>query len=375
MAVPMGYSWIKMAVLAVLCLRATQCMDKPLLGKGRSADWGKSPATAVSIEDVAKHSSGSVFRDDQVMKRPAVSQVDTEQYFKSIREFSKPSHGLSIDHLNHIAASGNPYWSAVHINSLGEDFEIMSGDLDKLAKAIRNRKLPKDDWREEEAHKVNNDRLLRISQALQTVRDFLQEYIERTLSDWASENKVPKPKIFSDKFLSLKKKTSGAQERELKISAGNMKSLFPKDRLEDALSKLSDWFYLLNRDKDRDFQALHRIYIQTVDQAYKHNMLESKYFKNLIKTDGYASVAARNMFLHFTSSAKNYKNPLFRDSDILLELWYSSPFVNMLKVIDNSPQKAEFLYEIIRADALNFIGTPRHGWVESPAGRSFKGLF
>ncbi|KAI9603737.1 hypothetical protein H4Q26_003336 [Puccinia striiformis f. sp. tritici PST-130] len=286
-------------------------------------------ATAVSIEDVAKHSSGSVFRDDQVMKRPAVSQVDTEQYFKSIREFSKPSHGLSIDRelsiqiyatslrttenfsihtidLNHIAASGNPYWSAVHINSLGEDFEIMSGDLDKLAKAIRNRKLPKDDWREEEAHK----------------------YIERTLSDWASENKVPKPKIFSDKFLSLKKKTSGAQERELKISAGNMKSLFPKDRLEDALSKLSDWFYLLNRDKDRDFQALHRIYIQTVDQAYKHNMLESKYFKNLIK----------QMVMQV----------------LLL---------------------AEFLYEIIRADALNFIGTPRHGWVESPAGRSFKGLF
>ncbi|KAH9465478.1 hypothetical protein Pst134EA_013359 [Puccinia striiformis f. sp. tritici] len=96
MAIPMGYSWIKMTVLAVLYLRATQCMEKSLLGKGSSADLGKSPATAVFIGDVAKHASGSVFRDGQVMKRPTVSRSDAEQYFKSIREFSQPSPGLSI---------------------------------------------------------------------------------------------------------------------------------------------------------------------------------------------------------------------------------------------------------------------------------------
>ncbi|KNE98885.1 hypothetical protein PSTG_07906 [Puccinia striiformis f. sp. tritici PST-78] len=409
MTVPMGYQWIRMILLAALCSRATQCMDKLPLGKGSGPDLGKShistAATAVSIEDVAKHPSGSVFRDGPVMKRPTVSQSDAEQYFKSIREFSQPSPGLSISHLDHIKASGNPYWSAVHINSLAEDFEIMSEDLDNLAKAIETRKLPQDGpWRPKD-HEADKDRLARIAEALKTAHDFLKQYIERTLSHWASENNVPKSTIFSDKFLSLKKNgflshqasedglprpnifsdnflylkkcanTSGGQEKDLKISADTIKHTFPKECLESALSRLSAGFNYLDRDKDRDFRALHRIYIQTVDQTYKHNLLEPEEFEELIKANGYASVAARNMFLHFTDSAKDYKNPLFRNSDILLELWCSSPFVNMLKVIDDTPQKAEFLYEIIKADALDYIGTPRQGLVEKELVKPLKVLF
>ncbi|POW18441.1 hypothetical protein PSHT_05767, partial [Puccinia striiformis] len=401
MTVPMGYQWIRMILLAALCSRATQCMDKLPLGEGSGPDLGKSPATAVSIEDVAKHPSGSVFRDGPVMKRPTVSQSDAEQYFKSIREFSQPSPGLSISHLDHIKASGNPYWSAVHINSLAEDFEIMSEDLDNLAKAIETRKLPQDGpWRPKD-HEADKDRLARIAEALKTAHDFLKQYIERTLSHWASENNVPKSMIFSDKFLSLRKNaflshqasedglprpnifsdnflylkkyanTSGGQEKDLKISADTIKHTFPKECLESALSRLSAGFNYLDRDKDRDFRALHRIYIQTVDQTYKHNLLEPEEFEELIKANGYASVAARNMFLHFTDSANDYKNPL----DILLELWCSSPFVNMLKVIDDTPQKAKFLYEIIKADALDYIGTPRQGLVEKELVKPLKVLF
>ncbi|KAI9613654.1 hypothetical protein KEM48_003783 [Puccinia striiformis f. sp. tritici PST-130] len=317
---------IRMILLAALCSRATQCMDKLPLGKGSGPDLGKShistAATAVSIEDVAKHPSGSVFRDGPVMKRPTVSQSDAEQYFKSIREFSQPSPGLSISHLDHIKASGNPYWSAVHINSLAEDFEIMSEDLDNLAKAIETRKLPQDGpWRPKD-HEADKDRLARIAEALKTAHDFLKH----------------------DNFLYLKKcaNTSGGQEKDLKISADTIKHTFPKECLESALSRLSAGFNYLDRDKDRDFRALHRIYIQTVDQTYKHNLLEPEEFEELIKANGYASVAARNMFLHFTDSAKDYKNPLFRNSDILLELWCSSPFVNMLKVIDDTPQRRNF---------------------------------
>ncbi|KAI9603747.1 hypothetical protein H4Q26_003347 [Puccinia striiformis f. sp. tritici PST-130] len=76
-------------------------------------------------------------------------------------------------------------------------------------------------------------------------------------------------------------------------------------------------------------------------------------FTKLVKAPGYASAAARNLFLDFTHSEKDYKNPLFRNSDILLELSYSSPFVNMLNVIDHQ-EKARFLHQIIKLDALEY---------------------
>ncbi|KAI9603731.1 hypothetical protein H4Q26_003330 [Puccinia striiformis f. sp. tritici PST-130] len=65
---------------------------------------------------------------------------------------------------------------------------------------------------------------------------------------------------------------------------------------------------------------------------------------------------------------------MYRNSDILLELWYSSPFVNMLNVID-APEKRKFLHEIIKSDALDYIGGRHDGLVEKHLVRTLKQLF
>ncbi|KAI7951561.1 hypothetical protein MJO28_007245 [Puccinia striiformis f. sp. tritici] len=396
MVIHIGYQAIKVIVL-VLCLRVTQCMNKPLLTKEGTKDLGKArsfcsnrpytslrlkknkmpqAAAAVSLNDVMRRPRGHVFREDREMKKPSVSQGDHQQYFKSIREITKPSPGYSVEQLDHIGRSVNPYWPAAHMNSLAADFEMMSEDLQKLAMAIEKRKFraPGDGSFKLTGHEADKAQLLEIAQDLQAVHDNLQLYIERLFSLWASQNGVLKRNIFSDKFLSLKKKKSAGQEKDLMISAENIKGLFPIDRLKNAYKNLSTRFHYFKPKNDRDFWALHRIYIQTVDQTYKHNLLGFTDFEELVEKRDYAENAAYYMFLHFTHVTNDYKNPLYRNSDILLELWYSSPFVNMLNVIDPR-HKARFLHQIIKMDALDYTSTPRPGLIEKHLARSLKDLF
>ncbi|KAI9613641.1 hypothetical protein KEM48_003770 [Puccinia striiformis f. sp. tritici PST-130] len=184
-------------------------------------------------------------------------------------------------------------------------------------------------------------------------------------------------KLIADKKLSWKKKRSPGEEEALEIGPGTIATLFPTDRLEKVSVELCSRFSNLYVDithKDRDFWTLHRIYIQTVDQAYRHGLMGAEDFTKLVKAPGYASAAARNLFLDFTHSEKDYKNPLFRNSDILLELSYSSPFVNMLNVIDHQ-EKARFLHQIIKLDALEYVNNVHSGFAESSLVTSFKKLF
>ncbi|KAI9603734.1 hypothetical protein H4Q26_003333 [Puccinia striiformis f. sp. tritici PST-130] len=225
----------------------------------------------------------------------------------------------------------------------------MSEDLQKLAMAIENENFERQemDHLKLTGHEADKAQLLEIAQDLQAVHDNLQLYIERLFSLWASQNGVLKRNIFSDKFLSLKNRPG----KDLMISAENIKGLFPIDRLKNAYKNLSTRFHYFKPKNDRDFWALHRIYIQTVDQTYKHNLLGFTDFEELVEN-----------------------NPLYRNSDILLELWYSSPFVNMLNVIDPR-HKARFYTQIIKMDALDYTSTPRPGLIEKHLARSLKDLF
>ncbi|KAA1118399.1 hypothetical protein PGTUg99_003903 [Puccinia graminis f. sp. tritici] len=392
MALLVGYQWTKTIILAVFCLRVTQCMNTPLVAKESTKDLGKThvlttpqqkqivvpAAVPISFADVAKPSRGQVFRGNQALDKPKVSPGDTEQYFKSIRELTKPSPGLSIEHLNDVRGSIDPYWSAVHINYLAEDFETMFEDLYKLGKAIEKRKPPggKDHSVSKEGHKITKARLTEVVQDLQAVHKDSLQYIEGWLKRWAATNDVPKPNLFGNKILALTKKTSSGQKKDLTLDPDTIKYFLPKERLEKAFSNLSilSSSYNLDPNEDQHLWALHRIFIQTVDQAYKFNLLDLEDFEKYVKKKDYVTTAARFMFLHFTRSTKDYKNPMYRNSDVLLELWYSSPFVNMLNVID-APEKRKFLHEILKSDALDYISGRHDGLVEKHLVRSLKNLF
>ncbi|POW17880.1 hypothetical protein PSTT_00198, partial [Puccinia striiformis] len=361
---------VRVILLAVFCSRATQCMDtSPLLGKSGAEDWGKGHPSG-SFEYVVKRPQGKWLEGDEVMEKPSFSQEDIQQYFKSIRQINKPSPGLSAKPQSSLdEVPVNPYWTTLRMNSMAEDVEKLTGDLDRLAKAIVYRKFT--DGNDVSSLRktfetIDNTILAENVRDLQVVHHCFKEYMEWQLKSWASTIGVPMEKLIADKKLSWKKKRSPGEEEALEIGPGTIATLFPTDRLEKVSVELCSRFSNLYVDithKDRDFWTLHRIYIQTVDQAYRH-----------VKAPGYASAAARNLFLDFTHSEKDYKNPLFRNSDILLELSYSSPFVNMLNVIDHQ-EKARFLHQIIKLDALEYVNNVHSGFAESSLVTSFKKLF
>ncbi|KAA1067926.1 hypothetical protein PGT21_021689 [Puccinia graminis f. sp. tritici] len=254
----------------------------------------------------------------------------------------------------------------------------MFEDLYKLGKAIEKRKPRggKDHSVSKEGHKITKARLTEVVQDLQAVHKASLQYLEGWLKRWAATNDVPKPNIFGNKILALTKKTSSGQKKDLTLDPDTIKYFLPKERLEKAFSNLSilSSSYNLDPNEDQQLWALHRLFIQTVDQAYKFNLLDLEDFEKYVKKRDYVTTAARFMFLHFTHSSKDYKNPLYRNSDILLELWYSSPFVNMLDVID-APEKRKFLHEILKSDALDYISGRHDGLVEKHLVNSLKHLF
>ncbi|KAH9454243.1 hypothetical protein Pst134EB_014337 [Puccinia striiformis f. sp. tritici] len=382
MQVSQGQQMVRVILLAVFCSRATQCMDtSPLLGKSGAEDWGKGPDPSGSFEYVVKRPQGKWLEGDEVMEKPSFSQEDIQQYFKSIRQINKPSPGLSAKPQSSLdEVPVNPYWTTLRMNSMAEDVEKLTGDLDRLAKAIVYRKFT--DGNDVSSLRktfetIDNTILAENVRDLQVVHHCFKEYMEWQLKSWASTIGVPMEKLIADKKLSWKKKRSPGEEEALEIGPGTIATLFPTDRLEKVSVELCSRFSNLYVDithKDRDFWTLHRIYIQTVDQAYRHGLMGAEDFTKLVKAPGYASAAARNLFLDFTHSEKDYKNPLFRNSDILLELSYSSPFVNMLNVIDHQ-EKARFLHQIIKLDALEYVNNVHSGFAESSLVTSFKKLF
>ncbi|KAI9603730.1 hypothetical protein H4Q26_003329 [Puccinia striiformis f. sp. tritici PST-130] len=181
-------------------------------------------AVSISFADVVKPQKGQVFRGNQAFNKPSVSPGDTAQYFKSIREMTKPSPGLSVEHLDDARGSTSPYWSAVHINSLAEDFETMFEDLHKLG----DRKYAK-------------GQLTEVAQDLKAVHLNSLQYIERFLERWAAANDVSKRKIFGDKIFSLTKKKTAGQKNELplgdpELSRGYFPKIVSKEPLRPCLS-------------------------------------------------------------------------------------------------------------------------------------------
>ncbi|KAA1067924.1 hypothetical protein PGT21_021653 [Puccinia graminis f. sp. tritici] len=341
-------------------------MNGRTLLAGKSAeDAGKAPATSVYLDDV-------VF-----MKKPSVSQADNQQYSKFMNldhimgkaeiEAQGSSHGGSV----------NPYWPALHMKFLAEEMDKMTEDLDKLATAIGKRKIigcNPDSYEGREQQK-DTAKLAESARELQEAHQHLEQYIERQFGHWAHEHDIRILDTFFEKNLSRKRKTSASQEIELKADSDTIKKLFSStSSFQQVYETLSGDFRQLKPGTDQDFWALHRSYIQTLDQAYKHNLIEYKDFEKLVKERRYATAAARYMFLHFTHSENGYKNPLYRNSDILLELSYASPFVNMLNVI-NREEKTRFLHEILRSDAMEFTKIDQEGIAERSLGDSFKYLF
>ncbi|KAI9603742.1 hypothetical protein H4Q26_003341 [Puccinia striiformis f. sp. tritici PST-130] len=245
------YQRIIVIVLSALCILSAQCMEsKALLGEKSAVDRGKGAVTAVSLDDVFIHPKGQGFRRYQSMDKPTTSAGDIQQYLYSNRQITKPAPGLSKTHLNHMVgnvkhgaqgssyggSADQPYWPAMHINSLAEDFEKMSEELDKFARDMRERKY--------------NENV----KDLEAVRDSLKSYIEYWLVNWAAENHISKNKIFVAKKNSSGKKSpaAGAQE-PLDLEPGTIMTLFPEDRLDNVSKSLRGRFNNLD-DNDRDLR-------------------------------------------------------------------------------------------------------------------------
>ncbi|KAA1091727.1 hypothetical protein PGTUg99_006049 [Puccinia graminis f. sp. tritici] len=320
------------------------------------------------------------------MKKPSVSQADNQQYSKFMSQATKPHPGLSLQHLDHImgkaeieaqgsshGGSVNPYWPALHMKFLAEEMDKMTEDLDKLATAIGKRKIigcNPDSYEGREQQK-DTAKLAESARELQEAHQHLEQYIERQFGHWAHEHDIRILDTFFEKNLSRKRKTSASQEIELKADSDTIKKLFSStSSFQQVYETLSGDFRQLKPGTDQDFWALHRSYIQTLDQAYKHNLIEYKDFEKLVKERRYATAAARYMFLHFTHSENGYKNPLYRNSDILLELSYASPFVNMLNGMFGIGST-----HLPPSDAMEFTKIDQEGIAERSLGDSFKYLF
>jgi hypothetical protein len=133
-----------------------------------------------------------------------------------------------------------------------------------------------------------------------------------------------------------RKNALGREEAGLMIGAANIKETLPLDRLDKLAASMCGTLNIRDNREDPDLWAIHRIYIKTVDQLYKYGLITQKKFEQWIQTDEYVRAAARNMFWHFSHIEKEYQNPLYRNSDILVGLPYSLPFVNMLNGMSKS---------------------------------------
>ncbi|POW01423.1 hypothetical protein PSHT_12535 [Puccinia striiformis] len=328
------YQRIIVIVLSALCILSAQCMEsKALLGEKSAVDRGKGAVTAVSLDDVFIHPKGQGFRRYQSMDKPTTSAGDIQQYLYSNRQITKPAPGLSKTHLNHMV--GN-----VKHGAQGSSYGVrgFSGTVTGQREAIDKPKLDEN------------------VKDLEAVRDSLKSYIEYWLVNWAAENHISKNKIFVAKKNSSGKKSpaAGAQE-PLDLEPGTITASTTSLKLRGRFNNLDD--------NDRDFATLHRIYIQLIDQAYKHGVIGISAFHKSMTARDFASVAGRNMFLHFSRSAKEYKTPCLKT----VIFFWSSVFL--------PKEKARFLYQIIKSDALEYILTKPAGLAEDNLEVAFKSLF
>ncbi|KAA1064483.1 hypothetical protein PGT21_004460 [Puccinia graminis f. sp. tritici] len=391
MAMSSGYRRTFAIIIAACYLQGTRCMNHysllPKSSEKLEETTHLSAGPGTSYKDFAKTSKEESVYDDRAVQRTQISQGDIDQYLSSMGPFSKPTPGSASQQLGLIiqkAKTGladRDYWTAVHMKSLAEDFELTSQELNRLGASIKKGKT----YSRAYPHTIRT-KLTESVGDLREIHKSLKQYISYDLRTWADRNHLPSPTIFEDHVRPQEKKNvSGSQETRLTISAANVKENLPHECLDNLAESMRDTFNIRDNREDPDFWAIHRIYITTVDQLYKHGLITQKRFEQLTQKDKYADeyvrAAARNLFWHFSHIEKEYQNPLYRNSDILVGLPYSLPFTNMLNVL--SPQNKEmFFYEIIKLDALDWIAktikargeeglTPG----ETTLARSFKALF
>ncbi|KAA1128454.1 hypothetical protein PGTUg99_008796 [Puccinia graminis f. sp. tritici] len=392
MAMSSGYRRIFAIIIAACYLQGTRCMNRysllPKSSENLEETIHLSAGPGGSYNDFEKTSKEKgVYDDRAVQPRTQISQGDIDQYLSSVGPISTPTPGSASQQLDLIiqkAKTGladRDYWPAVHMKSLAEDFELTSQELNRLGASIKKMKT----YSRAYPHTIKT-KLTESVGDLREIHKSLKQYISYDLRTWADRNHLPSPTIFEDHVRPQEKKNaSGSQETRLTISAANVKENLPHECLDNLAASMRDTFNIRDNREDPDFWAIHRIYIKTVDQIYKHGLITQKRFEQLIQKDKYADeyvrAAARNLFWHFSHIEKEYQNPLYRNSDILVGLPYSLPFTNMLNVL--SPQNKEmFFHEIIKLDALDWIAktikargeeglTPG----ETTLARSFKALF
>ncbi|KAH9462245.1 hypothetical protein MJO28_002970 [Puccinia striiformis f. sp. tritici] len=341
-----GLQRIKAIVLAVCYLRATQCMynsiEKASLLKGPSA-----------IEEaVTSH---------------VKSEDDIEEYFNSIRQFRQPSPGLAKEHLDLVISKSksgepgsphdqvlvDPYWAYVHVDSLVDDSNQRTRDLDEFMDELSERKSSSEIVNYD-GNKRDNQKLVHHARSLKYIDTYVKGNMPIWVNDWARENGLPLYGLFQTRDDSLIKGSSGKSLKESERHAGTQTLL---DRhlaqaLEEVFQDLYSYRWIANPNEN--VLKLRRISIQTVDQLYKHGLITEETFKSYIeKWCNHNGHASRNIWQHLSKFGKEYKNNLFGADRRLFTSWSLSPFVNMLEVLPPRP-KRRLLFTFLELDARKY---------------------
>jgi beta-xylosidase len=100
--------------------------------------------------------------------------------------------------------------------------------------------------------------------------------------------------------------------------------------LEFSKSFDHEMFFQKWNDENPDLWKLNKIYIQTVDQAYRHGLLSRTEFSDYIQRWACSRRAAvKNVCKYFAKFGKENKKNLFGNNKILSKGWHSSPFGNI----------------------------------------------
>ncbi|KAA1094775.1 hypothetical protein PGT21_029628 [Puccinia graminis f. sp. tritici] len=371
-----GFPILKVIVLCLYYFQTTQCMNGAPKGKGEALlvtdEAGKPLGVATPMVHGDKSYVGSSKKVEQHLP-----SGDMEKYFYSVKQLRKPSPGLYKEHLDNVmvntqsekpgssdAAPSNPYWATMWAKDMWEEFKQLNQDHDNLINAIEHRKVLKEkknssyDY-DNKVKRQQTQKLILTKQAkdLKFVLNSLNDYIEVSFRGWAWQNRV-NPAFFSREFASVKKTSEDTRSVS---GLENIRLHFPMKELTDISEALLNTFSLFDFNEDKQVITIKRIYIQTVELVYKHDLLDEAGFKNLFVkwcrpyVPPYASpnlLKTQYMFQHFYHSGKEQKNNIFENGKTLLTSRHSSPFLNMFKVDPES--KTNLLYIFLKFDVEKY---------------------
>ncbi|KAA1067132.1 hypothetical protein PGT21_013617 [Puccinia graminis f. sp. tritici] len=327
---------MKLIVLVVSYLQTIQCMNG---GRG-----------GITHELLAASKGKNAAR---IAEAPSFKEGDINLYFTTVRAFTRPAPGSYKDKLDLTIAKPkddqegssekfvlDTYWPAVQAKLLWEDFNVIATDLLNVKKTLEI-EMSKRAWFQQKSISSRNlnKALLKHATELEYILSRLEEHIENSFHLWAKNNKFPDPKIFAkERFFTSSSSFPSLNSFRLKMHPDLVIKNFPRGKLQTLSVDLRYAYSDFKDHKNQHVMTLRRIYLLTLDQVYKYDLIDDKMFKYLHKGWCSSDISPThiNMFHHFYHFEKEPENSIFKISNIILKGWHLSPFLNQAKVLEKN---------------------------------------